>query len=181
MKRLGILALAILFTFTVGAGVALAGGLGFEAVAFDVYADDNDEGYIDFELRSGRLVVTFDEEEGAIPATMEGRGLPLDEGVRFSVLDRNVAAERFGLPMTAGPDTLLMDVEGTGDAIHRAVLARMEQLGLTIEPIRDARPIFTYWLDRGGDRWRLSVTPRGGSAGALIHLQSFRAVDPFVD
>ena len=174
MHRIATFALSLLLAL--GAGSALAGQVAFDLSAFDVTLDDNDEGYVDFALRGNTLVVTFDEEMGHVPATMEGTGLPVDDDDRFVNFDRNAAAERLGLPMTVGPSTILMDVEGNGAEILEAVLARMEMLGLTVEPIRDARPIHTFYLLRGDQRWRLSVTPRIGPRGALIHLQSLSTV-----
>ncbi|MDZ7799255.1 MAG: hypothetical protein U5K81_00495 [Trueperaceae bacterium] len=161
-----------LVAFTLVLGTAVAAGVAFDARSFDAYLEDNDEGYVDIVKVGDVLTVIFDEEMGSLPATMEGATLPVDEDFdEFRLLRDTALALYGGLPVETSTTTVLVEVDGDADVIHDALLARLNTLGVTVEPEHLAGPIRSYDLSDGDASWRLAFTDTAD--GGVIHLQAF--------
>lgn len=159
MTRLRNLLLALIAAVLV-LGTASAAGVAFDASTFDPFEED--EGYIDLMLEDGVLTVTFDEDMATIDATMEGDALPLDEDLDDERLGRADALALYGgLPVSTTTLSVTVEVDGDGQAIHDAVLARLSDLGLSAEEIFAGGPVRTYNVSNGDDAWLVAITPRG--------------------
>jgi uncharacterized protein len=158
MTRIRNLLLALIASALVF-GTASAAGVAFDASAFDPY--DEDEGYIDLVLEDGMMTVTFDESMGSLDATMEGDAMPLDSDVdEYRLGQADALALYGGLPVSTTPTSVTVEVDGDGQAIHDAVLARLGDLGLSAEEMYLGGPVRTYQVTHGEDAWLVAITPR---------------------
>lgn len=153
-------------------GSALAAGVMFDASAFDAFAEDHDEGYVDLFLDGDMLIVTFDEEEGHLPATLVGDTLPLDDDYEDLITGSESVVLYGGLPVGITPTTVTMDLEGDAMVIRDAILTRLGELGMTASECFEGGPICTYDVWHGDAHWLLSITPRGDHA--VVYLQGMR-------
>jgi len=152
-------------------GTAFAAGVAFDDANFDPF--DEDEGYVDLFLDGDVLTFTFDEVEGSIPGTLEGDALPLDGDLDEDFLLRPDSLALYGgLPVGTTPTSVVMDLDGDGFAIHDAILARLDGLGLAYAEIYEGGPVRTYDVTHGEDTWLLSITPSGSHA--TVYLQATR-------
>jgi len=151
-------------------GLAAAGGIAFDDSSFDAF--DEDEGYVDLFLDGDTLVLTFDEVEGSLPATMEGDALPLDGDFDEDRLWADDALALYGgLPVSTDVGVVTFEAEGDGEAIHRALLARLAELGVkAVEDFQSGGPVYSYALSHGDDTWRLGVTPVSDSALITVRV-----------
>lgn len=169
MTRIRTLVLTLI-AFTLVLGTAAAAGVAFDAHGFDAYEED--EGYVEIVRNGDVLTVVFDEAMGSLPATMVGATLPLDGDLdAFNLLTDTALALYGGLLVVTSPTTVLIEVEGDAGAIHDALLARLNALGVIVGVEHFAGPIRNYDLSDGEASWRLAFT--GSGTGAVIHLQSF--------
>lgn len=161
----------VLAVFVLALGTAMAAGVAFDAHGFDPY--DSDEGYVDLVLEDDVLTFVFDEDEGSLPATMSGESLPLDADFDEDRLFGPRALALYGgLPVGVTPTSVVVELEGDGDAISEALLARLGELGLEATECFAGGPICSFDVTRGDMHWMLSITPTG--THALIHLQAVR-------
>jgi len=152
-------------------GTVMAAGVAFDPSGFDAY--DSEEGYVDLMLEDDVLTFLFDEEEGSLPATMTGDALPLDDDLDEDRLFSPRAVALYGgLPVGMTRTSVVVDVDGDGQAITQALLARLDELGLEYSECFAGGPICSFDVTHGDDHWLLSVTP--GGTHALIHLQATR-------
>lgn len=163
--------LLVLAVSALGLGTALAAGVAFDSHGFDPF--DSEEGYVDLVLDEDVLTFVFDEEEGSLPATMTGEALPLDDDFDEDRLFSPRALALYGrLPVGMTPTSVLVEVEGDGQEIAQALLARLDELGLAYSECFAGGPICSYDVTQGDMHWMLSITPTGRHA--LIHLQAVR-------
>jgi hypothetical protein len=164
----------VLFAFVATAlvlGTAFAAGVDVDASAFDPY--ESDEGYVDLVLEDDVLIFTFDETEGAIPGSMEGDALPLDEDFEEELLHGVAGLALYGgLPVGMTPNTVILELDGEGPAIRDAILARLDELGLEYGECFAGGPICSFDVTHGESHWLLSITPRG--THAMVYLQATR-------
>ncbi|MDZ7706595.1 MAG: hypothetical protein U5J97_01635 [Trueperaceae bacterium] len=152
-------------------GTAVAAGVAFDSQGFDPF--ESEEGYVDLVLEDDVLTFVFDEEEGSLPAMMTGEALPLDDDFDDDRLFSPRALALYGgLPIGMTPTSVLVDLEGDGEAIAQALLARLDELGLEYSECFAGGPICSYDVTRGDMRWLMSITPSG--THAVVHLQAVR-------
>ena len=166
--------LATLLVALLGTGLAFA-QVEWDTTGFDPYEED--EGYVDLQLDGSTLVLTLGTEEGAIPATIEGDTLPLDEDFEEDRLrDRGALGVYGGMPVTVSPNSttptsVTAEVEGDPRAIEQALVNRARELGLTVQDPEVPGGVMGYRLSDGENNWRLSIRRIGGD-GASIHLSA---------
>jgi len=154
-------------------GTVVAAGVAFDSSGFDPFDTEEGEGYVDLVLEDDVLTFVFDEEEGSLPAMMTGETLPLDEDFDEDRLFSPRALALYGgLPVCITRSSVLIDVEGDGQAITQAVLARLGVLDLEYSECFAGGPICSFDVTHGDMHWMLSITPAG--TRALIHLQAVR-------
>lgn len=166
VRSLFVLALAA----SLGSAFAIS-QIAWDPAGFDAFGED--EGYIDFALDEDTLVVTFDDEEGAIPATMEGDALPLADLDEDRLRDPNSLALYGGLPIDVGPNYVTVELDGEPQVIDEAIMSRLSDLGLQTEEIETTERVFHLWrLTSGENAWQLSLSHVGG--GTLMYLRAVR-------
>lgn len=149
-------------------GTAAAGGVAFDAGAFDAF--DTDDGYVDLRLDGDVLTITFDEDQGSLPATMEGDALPLDDDFDEDRLTKSDSLGLYGgLPVDTDVWSVTVEVEGDGPAIHEAVMARLAELGIDAQEQFPGGAVLSYALSAGEASWHLAITPK--ASGAVLHLR----------
>ncbi len=151
-------------------GMALAGGVGFDASAFDAY--EAEEGYIDLVIDGTTLKFVLDETEGSLPAYMTSDLLPIDEDAVEEALLDNVGAMALygGLAVEETPFSVTVTVEGDRAELHDAVLARLDALGITYSEICPGGPVCTYDLRHGENMWELAISASG--LDTVLHLHT---------
>lgn len=170
MLRIRTLLLALVASALVF-GSAFAAGVAFDASGFDPF--DDDEGYVDIFLDGDVITFALQAQEGHLPATVSGSSLPLDDDFDEDLLtSADALALHGGLPIATTVTTVTVDLEGDGQAIRDAVLARLSELGLSMSECYEGGPICTFEVTHGEDHWLLSITPKG--THAIVYMQSMR-------
>lgn len=142
---------------------------------FDPFASGNDSAYIELEMHGDALAFVMHASEGSLPAEVSSDLLPLDDAVFTDdsglMETEHPVALYGGLAVETGVGWVAVQLEGDGDTIHDAILARLADLGVRAE--EDGMiggPVRSYLLSDGGDAWRIAISPNG--EGALVHLQA---------